>query len=314
MNPEQTKIDLPTHLFGELAKTDDGVGLLIKHSVVDELRNNVVKEQNLNANLIQYSDVFRGSLWALSSICASAPGLELIQRVYPEFISWCARQAYESPDYSLRGTCVLLLGLISTSEEGRDLIGCLDSHNWDTLDKENSNICGVCVPSNLKVFFKSCEENAEVGAVNQEKEKKADNEQHGSSSSPAQNPCLSMIPGNNASNIAAAANGGGNNTGSSNDSPSSLTDRQLLKSQCNQVINTLAKCVDSITQKEAVTALQKMRHNREFSNVWSEQALFKDVALAMMEGYSMDGDVRKFVVFDLFEKKEKPQVRMTKRK
>ena len=122
LNPEQTKIELPIHLFGELAKTDDGVDLLVKHNVVNELRSNVVKEQHVRAETLEYSDNFRGSLWGLGSICASAPGLELIERVYPEFVSWCARQAYENYDYSLRGTCVLLLGLISASKEVREIV------------------------------------------------------------------------------------------------------------------------------------------------------------------------------------------------
>ena len=274
--PEQSKLDLPTHLFGELAKTDDGVDLLVKHNVVRELRANVMKEQNLSAENIQYSDVMRGSLWGLAFIAASAPGLELIDRIYPEFVSWCARQAYESPDFSLRGTCALLLGLISASEEGRGIINNLEGCNWDVLDDDNKNVCGVCVPSNLKSFFR-------VAEVGEEEGRKG--------GKPAEISCLKRV---GAGVSVGGGSGGGEKRGGTDGAGGDI------KSQCTLVINTLSKCVDSITQKEAMSTLQKMKNNREFAAVWSEQKLFKDVACAMMEGYSMESEVRKFIIFELF--------------
>jgi len=258
LSPSQTLLTLPVHLYGELAKTDAGCELLVSHKVVTELKEIVVSAQKDKNKNKKHEEDYTGAMWALAHICAAPPGLDLVSRNYPDFIPHVCKQAYESGDYSMRGTCCLLLGLVSATFEGRSRIH--EGKNWTCLGG------GIVVPKSLKLFFKDFDDDESSTA------------QH-SNNNPTKNVVLQ--------NLGQKAKGKGKGK-----------EKEKGDAVAVAALEALAKCGDSITQKEALGTLQKLKNDKANSAIWKEESFVRTVH-SMLEGYSYDLDVRKFVLFEL---------------
>jgi rapamycin-insensitive companion of mTOR len=114
-------VNLPPHLYGELASTRPGCALLAETKHVDEFAGTAFGESRDAA-------VRCGALWALGHIGRSASGLQAFlaaDGLVPRIIAVAERSA----DLSLRGTAFYALGLIAATEQGRELLG---RHQWHT--------------------------------------------------------------------------------------------------------------------------------------------------------------------------------------
>ena len=129
---------IPTHLFGELAKTSIGVDIIEKSQAMKTFVQDIL---NPDSPLIQK----RACLWAIGHIGSSETGLELILKadIVPHVISL----AESSECLSLRGTSLYALGLISKTLGGKRLLA---KYDWQSHSQLGAI---VCLPKDVKKFF-----------------------------------------------------------------------------------------------------------------------------------------------------------------
>ncbi|XP_073418744.1 rapamycin-insensitive companion of mTOR isoform X3 [Dendrobates tinctorius] len=116
---------LPVHLYGQLVHHKTGCHLLEVQNVVPDLSYTVRSPSLDNWEGIKQ---LKAALWSLGNIGSSNWGLNLLQEenVIPDIIAL----AQHCEVLSIRGTCAYVLGLLSKTKQGCDI---LKQHNWDTV-------------------------------------------------------------------------------------------------------------------------------------------------------------------------------------
>lgn len=129
---------IPTHIFGELGKTDMGISIIEKNEVMKAFVNDILSPE---APLLHK----RASLWAIGHIGSSETGLELILKsdIIPHIIT----VAENSDCLSLRGTSLYALGLISKTLGGKRV---LSKFGWQSHSQLGAI---VCLPKDITKFF-----------------------------------------------------------------------------------------------------------------------------------------------------------------
>jgi hypothetical protein len=136
-NPEG-EVLVPPHLFGELAKTEQGCELIKNGGHVTQLLQ-VLSTEQLASDSIKK----RGALWALGHIGASETGLRLLDLT--RFLTQVIDLAERSDCPSLRGTAFMVLGLLTTQASTREL---LSSMGWESSNL-NDLETRIALPSDL---------------------------------------------------------------------------------------------------------------------------------------------------------------------
>lgn len=129
---------IPTHLFGELAKTPFGIELIEKSSAIKAFVQDIFTPE---APLLNK----RAGLWAIGHIGSSEIGLELILKA--DIIPFIISLAENSECLSLRGTSLYALGLISKTLGGKRL---LLKYKWQSHSQLGAI---VCLPQDIRKFF-----------------------------------------------------------------------------------------------------------------------------------------------------------------
>ncbi|XP_073538000.1 rapamycin-insensitive companion of mTOR isoform X2 [Phyllobates terribilis] len=116
---------LPVHLYGQLVHHKTGCHLLEVQNVVPDLSYTVRSPSLDNWEGIKQ---LKAALWSLGNIGSSNWGLNLLQEenVIPDIIAL----AQHCEVLSIRGTCAYVLGLLSKTKQGCDI---LKQHSWDTV-------------------------------------------------------------------------------------------------------------------------------------------------------------------------------------
>ncbi|KDO20660.1 hypothetical protein SPRG_13413 [Saprolegnia parasitica CBS 223.65] len=133
-------VPLPPHLYGELAKTKDGIVLLQQSGYVTEL---VVAVKDAATAPLER----RAALWAVGHIAATTRGLELLLSVAEDLLDVIVDMATSATMLSLRGTCFFVLGIIARSAPGKR---ALAKYGWDTPRDARAMIA---VPSKPETLF-----------------------------------------------------------------------------------------------------------------------------------------------------------------
>ncbi|XP_028851215.1 rapamycin-insensitive companion of mTOR-like isoform X2 [Denticeps clupeoides] len=122
---QRPNVYLPVHLYGQLVHDKTGCQLLEVQSVVPDLSYTVRSPM-----LDKWEGIkqLKAALWALGNIGSSNWGLNLLQEenVIPDIIAL----AQHCEVLSIRGTCLYVLGLISKTKQGCDV---LKLHSWDAV-------------------------------------------------------------------------------------------------------------------------------------------------------------------------------------
>ncbi|XP_033871166.3 rapamycin-insensitive companion of mTOR-like isoform X1 [Acipenser ruthenus] len=122
---QRPNVYLPIHLYGQLVHDKTGCCLLEAQSVVPDLSYTVRSPM-----LDKWEGVkqLKAALWALGNIGSSNWGLNLLQEenVIPDIIAL----AQHCEVLSIRGTCLYVIGLISKTKQGCDI---LKQHSWDAV-------------------------------------------------------------------------------------------------------------------------------------------------------------------------------------
>ncbi|MBN3289821.1 RICTR protein, partial [Polypterus senegalus] len=122
---QRPNVFLPIHLYGQLVHDKTGCHLIEAQSVVPDLSYTVRSPMLDKWDGIKQ---LKAALWALGNIGSSNWGLNLLQEenVIPDIIAL----AQHCEVLSIRGTCLYVLGLISKTKQGCEI---LKQHNWDAV-------------------------------------------------------------------------------------------------------------------------------------------------------------------------------------
>jgi hypothetical protein len=120
-NPEG-EVLVPPHLFGELAKTDQGCELIRQGGYITQLLQVMSSEQVPSDSIKK-----RGALWALGHVGSSESGSKLLDLT--RFVTQVIDLAEHSECPSLRGTAFMVLGTLTTQPASRELLSSL---GWET--------------------------------------------------------------------------------------------------------------------------------------------------------------------------------------
>ncbi|KAI3362444.1 hypothetical protein L3Q82_012250, partial [Scortum barcoo] len=144
---QRPHVYLPVHLYGQVVHDKSGCQLLQAQNVVPDL-SYTVRSQALD----KWEGIkqLKAALWALGNIGSSNWGLTLLleEGVIPDIVAL----AHHCEVLSIRGTCLYVLGLISKTRQGCDM---LKQHGWDAVRHSRSMLWPI-VPEELEPQFKPC--------------------------------------------------------------------------------------------------------------------------------------------------------------
>ncbi|XP_055941079.1 rapamycin-insensitive companion of mTOR-like [Argiope bruennichi] len=120
---------LPPHMYGQLVQHHEGVNILLDNGVLPELYNNIC-----HPNFSTDMDILhlKASLWALGHVGSYPLGLKII--IKEDLIPCIVDLAATAPVFAVRGTCYFILGLLSSTTEGSDI---LREHGWEAVQRNH---------------------------------------------------------------------------------------------------------------------------------------------------------------------------------
>ncbi|KAL4998013.1 Rapamycin-insensitive companion of mTOR, N-term-domain-containing protein [Aspergillus recurvatus] len=161
---------VPSHFYRELARTAEGCKLLEQSGHFYEFAA-TISEFRLDEEDHETLLKVKGCLWAVGNVGSMELGapflsLELVQNIVK--VAECAEVL------TMRGTAFFVLGLISRSQHGLEV---LRQAGWDSAIDQKGNSLGLCLPTDFgKLFlidFPSYSRPAEAKRTSQEKHKAA---------------------------------------------------------------------------------------------------------------------------------------------
>ncbi|KAF7365155.1 hypothetical protein MVEN_00387000 [Mycena venus] len=138
---------VPPHFYGEMAKTDLGCQILEEKNHFREFAEFI----RLHSNESDDTELIlklKSILWAVGNIGATEGGLPFLEA--EEIIPTVLDIAQNSPIPSVRGTCFFVLGLISSTSQGAEI---LDDYRWEATLSPLGLPTGLCIPVDLDLFI-----------------------------------------------------------------------------------------------------------------------------------------------------------------
>lgn len=132
---------IPRHLYGEMAKSTRGCTLLNELEIITKLLHDVKNIQNKES-------IRRAAFWALGHIGASETGYAALAEIDFNFMEWCVNFVYNSNNFSLRGTALYCLGMLSRSTKG-----CQRLHQLNWFCSPIDSNSAVALPQNISLLF-----------------------------------------------------------------------------------------------------------------------------------------------------------------
>lgn len=146
--PELTNYGLvPPHFYRELTRTKEGCKLLKQKGHFDEFSANIrdFAMENDDSEIIVK---VKGCLWAVGNVGSMELGAPFLES--SDVVKWIVQIAEQSEVMSLRGTAFYVLGLISRSLHGQEI---LLEYGWDGVVNEAGEALGFCLPLNFQKLF-----------------------------------------------------------------------------------------------------------------------------------------------------------------
>eukprot|EP01039_Chlorochromonas_danica_P002589 gene2589-2831_t len=166
-------VPMPRHMYGELARTIEGCAELSRRNIVFDLlsKSRQLYEQMtkipMSLSTISGNDFMqalqsdrslevdssttdlRSCLWSLGQIGSSELGFAAILNIDPSFVEWCIDCICNSPHLGVRGTFFYVLGLISRTSKGNQI---LYQNKWDGSFVNGNS--AVAIPRQPQILFK----------------------------------------------------------------------------------------------------------------------------------------------------------------
>ncbi|RKF73051.1 Target of rapamycin complex 2 subunit ste20 [Golovinomyces cichoracearum] len=138
---------VPPHFYRELTRTAEGCKLLQEKGHFDAFAS-TIREYGMHH---EDSDIIlkvKGCLWAVGNVGSMELGSPFIEE--SDVVQNIIKIAESHEIMSLRGTAFFVLGLISRSVHGLEI---LSEHGWDSHMTLMGTSLGLCIPSNLNKLF-----------------------------------------------------------------------------------------------------------------------------------------------------------------
>jgi hypothetical protein len=134
---------VPPHFYRELTRTKEGCKLLRDKGHFEEFAA-TIRDYGMQYEDAELLVKVKGSLWAVGNVGSMELGAPFLEE--SDVVANIVRIAEEHPVLSLRGTAFFVLGLISRSIHGLEI---LSEHGWDSNTTTMGVSLGLCIPNNL---------------------------------------------------------------------------------------------------------------------------------------------------------------------
>lgn len=138
---------VPPHFYGEMAKTELGCQVLHEKGHFADFTH-FIRQHGLENEDPEVILKLKSILWAVGNIGSSAGGLPFLEE--EEIIPVILDIAEQSLVLSVRGTCFFVLGLVSTTPQGAEV---LDDYRWEATLSPLGLPTGLCIPMDLYKFI-----------------------------------------------------------------------------------------------------------------------------------------------------------------
>ncbi|OAL49356.1 hypothetical protein IQ07DRAFT_51916 [Pyrenochaeta sp. DS3sAY3a] len=138
---------VPPHFYRELTRTKEGCKLLRQKGHFDEFAASI-RDFAMEDDDPELILKVKGCLWAVGNVGSMELGAPFLEN--SDVVKWIVQIAEQSEVMSLRGTAFYVLGLISRSLHGQEI---LLEYGWDGVANEAGEALGFCLPLNFQKLF-----------------------------------------------------------------------------------------------------------------------------------------------------------------
>lgn len=138
---------VPPHFYRELTRTVEGCKLLKDSGHFGEFAATIRESWSEHQDQEIMLKV-KGCLWAVGNIGSMELGAFFLED--SDVVAWIIKIAIASEVMTLRGTAFFVLGLISRSLHGMEI---LVEHGWNAATDEMGRSLGYCLPPDLGALF-----------------------------------------------------------------------------------------------------------------------------------------------------------------
>lgn len=138
---------VPPHFYRELTRTEEGCKLLEQKGHFLEFAN-TIREYGMQADDPELMTKVKGCMWAVGNVGSMERGAPFLESC--SVVAHIVRIAEQHDVMSMRGTAFFVIGLISRSVHGLEILSEL---GWDANTNSLGVSTGFCVPTNLSRFL-----------------------------------------------------------------------------------------------------------------------------------------------------------------
>lgn len=138
---------VPPHFYRELTRTQEGCKLLSDKGHFDEFAS-TIREYGMQSEDSELITKVKGCMWAVGNVGSMELGAPFIES--SDVVEQIVKIAQSHEIMSLRGTAFFVLGLISRSVHGLEI---LYENGWDANTNALGRSLGFCLPVDVSKFF-----------------------------------------------------------------------------------------------------------------------------------------------------------------
>ncbi|KAI0402946.1 Rapamycin-insensitive companion of mTOR, N-term-domain-containing protein [Xylaria palmicola] len=138
---------IPPHFYRELTRTKEGCQLLEDKGHFQEFAS-TIREHGMQSDDPELITKVKGCLWAVGNVGSMELGAPFLEST--DVVEKIVEIAQNHNVMSLRGTAFFVLGLISRSVHGLEI---LSEHGWLSNTTSLGNSFGLCIPNDLSKFL-----------------------------------------------------------------------------------------------------------------------------------------------------------------
>lgn len=139
--------NVPPHFYRELTRTKEGCKLLRDKGHFEEFAS-TIRDYGMLSDDAELLLKVKGSLWAVGNVGSMEFGAPFLEEC--DVVENIVKIAESHEIMSLRGTAFFVLGLISRSVHGLEI---LSEHGWDSNTTNMGVSLGLCIPNDLSKLF-----------------------------------------------------------------------------------------------------------------------------------------------------------------
>ncbi len=138
---------VPPHFYRELARTTEGCKLLRDKGHFEEFAS-TIRDFGMQTHDPEVILKVKGCLWAVGNVASMELGAPFLEE--SDVIEHIVKIAENHQVMSMRGTAFFVLGLVSRSIHGLEI---LSEFGWDSNTTSLGESLGLCIPTNLRKIF-----------------------------------------------------------------------------------------------------------------------------------------------------------------